>query len=110
MSRKECAAASYDGTVCAESLEETVKNFDKNVLSEMRRIDLRSLASFTAAKRPLGAVGELLSSRKVSYVSADSFEQNRNGWTALPAPPTVTVDLRGNKPRYVEIYIRYRSH
>lgn len=98
MNRKESAAALYDATVCTDSLEETLKNFDKDVLNEMRRIDLRSLASFNGARRPLK---ELLSSRKVSYVSAESFEQNKNGWTHLPATPTVTVDLRGNRTRSV---------
>ncbi|XP_063835628.1 ATP-dependent zinc metalloprotease YME1L [Ostrinia nubilalis] len=100
VTRKEGAASSYDATLCSQSLEETLKNFDKDVLNEMRRIDVRSLASLTGARRPLACARELTSTRKVSYVSAQSFDQNKNGWCAANSPPTVTVDIRGNKTRF----------
>ncbi|CAH0761468.1 unnamed protein product [Diatraea saccharalis] len=95
--RKENAASLYDATLCSESLEEALRNFDKNDLAEMRKIDLRSLASFSkAAKKPLNSITDLQSVKKVSFISAETFDKNKNGWTALStATPTVTVDLRG---------------
>lgn len=89
----------YDATLCSQSLEETLKNFDKDVLNEMRRIDVRSLASLTGGRRSLASARELQSSRKVSYISAQSFDQNKNGWSPANALPTVTIDMRGSKTR-----------
>ncbi|XP_026742420.1 ATP-dependent zinc metalloprotease YME1 homolog isoform X3 [Trichoplusia ni] len=90
---KEGLFATYDATICQESLEESLRNFDKNVLSEMKTIDLRTLA--TRAWRP--AARDLASVRKVSHISADSFEKNKNGWTDMP---TVTVDVRSKNTRF----------
>ncbi|CAD0206711.1 unnamed protein product [Chrysodeixis includens] len=90
---KEGLFATYDATLCQESLEESLRNFDKNVLSEMRTIDLRTLA--TRACRP--ASRDLASVRKVSHISADSFEKNKNGWSELP---TVTVDVGAKNTRF----------
>ncbi|KAL4710366.1 hypothetical protein ACJJTC_003763 [Scirpophaga incertulas] len=109
--RKEFAAIAYDATLCTASLDETIKNFDKNVLAEMRRVDLRSLTSLNgASKKSLNYAKELLSAKKVSYVSSESFECNKNGW--LANVPTVTVDLRRNVPRlsFTDNFIGLLTH
>ncbi|CAB3223074.1 unnamed protein product [Arctia plantaginis] len=84
---KEASCTVYDATICPESLQQTIKNFDKNVISEMKSIELRGLS---IPARRLPRLRELCSSRKVSHVSAATFDENKNGWT--PAP-TVAVDL-----------------
>ncbi|XP_047038183.1 ATP-dependent zinc metalloprotease YME1L [Helicoverpa zea] len=85
-------SVAHDAIVCQESLEETIRNFDKNVLSEMKTIEFRTLA--TRACRP--RLRDMASARKVSHISADSFEQNKNGWQHVPA---VTVDFTGKRTR-----------
>ncbi|CAD0251388.1 unnamed protein product [Spodoptera exigua] len=90
---QESSAAVYDAIICKESLEETIRNFDKNVLSEMRTLELRTLASKAYHPR----LRELASSRKVSHVSADTFDKNKNGWSQLP---TVTVHLSKKNTRF----------
>ncbi|XP_048487044.1 ATP-dependent zinc metalloprotease YME1L isoform X2 [Plutella xylostella] len=77
--------ASYDATICQESLSECLRNFEKDVLKEMRQVDLRAVTLSRA--RPSG----LTSAKKVSFISEDSFEKNKNGWSSTP---TVTVDVR----------------
>lgn len=81
--------APYDATICTESFYEALKNFDKNALLDLRSFDMRSLAPF--ARSP--SISEIGSSKKVTHISAFTFEQNKNGWAALA--PTVTVDLPG---------------
>lgn len=89
------AAASHEAAICRESLDESLRNFDKNVLTEMRAIDLRSLVALPAAsRRPLSR--HVSSVRKVSYLSSESFDKNKNGWTETP---TVTVDFRKKNTR-----------
>ncbi|XP_028042980.1 ATP-dependent zinc metalloprotease YME1 homolog isoform X1 [Bombyx mandarina] len=95
---KESASAACETQVCRESLEECLKNFDKNVLAEMRSVDLRSLATIAASsRRSLNDFGGVTSCRKVSYTSSESFEKNRNGWSDTPS---VTVELRGKNTRF----------
>ncbi|XP_063631744.1 ATP-dependent zinc metalloprotease YME1L-like [Cydia splendana] len=81
--RKESAALTYDATICKESFEEAIKNLDKDVLVELKKVDIRSLASSPRVSRD---TERCLSPRKISYVSADSFEKNKNGWSAQPPP------------------------
>lgn len=88
------AVTAYDATVCSKSLEEALKNFDKNVLSEMRNVYNRAL-SMPVRRKPI-TQDWLLSPRKVSYVSAESFDRNKNGWTERPS---VVVELN-KKQRY----------
>ncbi|KAJ8707282.1 hypothetical protein PYW08_011416 [Mythimna loreyi] len=90
---QESSAAVYDAIVCQESLEEAIKNFDKNVFGEMKSIQLRTLAT----KHCGPSLRDLASVRKVSYISSDSFETNKNGWAKLP---TVTVDFTGRNTRF----------
>ncbi|CAH0404383.1 unnamed protein product [Chilo suppressalis] len=80
----------------SESLEEAVRNFDKNDLAEMRKVDLRSLATLSkATRRSLNFSKEFQSAKKVSFISAETFDKNKNGWTPQSSTtPTVTVDLR----------------
>lgn len=97
MRGKEGSAAAREATICRESLDESLRNFDRNVLAEMRAIDLRSLVALPAAsRRPLGRLSELASARKVSYLSSESFEKNKSGWIETP---TVTVDFRKKNTR-----------
>ncbi|KOB67793.1 putative cell division protease ftsh, partial [Operophtera brumata] len=87
---KEGSAAGHDATICRDSFDESLRNFDKNVLAEMRAIDLRSLVALSASSwRPLNRLTELSSARRVSYVSSESFDKNKKGWTETP---TVTVE------------------
>uniref|UniRef100_A0A2A4J0X8 Uncharacterized protein n=1 Tax=Heliothis virescens TaxID=7102 RepID=A0A2A4J0X8_HELVI len=58
----------------------------------MRTIEFRALA--TRAVQP--RLRDLASCRKVSHISAHTFEQNKNGW---PHVPTVTVDFTGKRTR-----------
>lgn len=89
---KEGTATAGDRIICQNSLEESLKNFDKDVLETMRGIDLKTIVALSAAYRnPLHGVTDQISTRKVSYISSDSFEKNKKGWTEND---TVTVDLR----------------
>ncbi|RVE42680.1 hypothetical protein evm_012668 [Chilo suppressalis] len=99
--RKENATSLYDATLCSESLEEAVRNFDKNDLAEMRKVDLRSLATLSkATRRSLNFSKEFQSAKKVSFISAETFDKNKNGWTPQSSTtPTVTVDLRRHNTR-----------
>ncbi|KAM3955768.1 LOW QUALITY PROTEIN: ATP-dependent zinc metalloprotease YME1L [Aphomia sociella] len=81
-----------DGNYCKDSFDEALRNFDQHVLAEMRKVDLRSVSALTRNPRLD------LSSRKISYISSESFEKNKNGWVA--ETPTVTVDLRRKDPRF----------
>ncbi|XP_022119018.1 ATP-dependent zinc metalloprotease YME1L isoform X2 [Pieris rapae] len=83
--------ATYDATICHESFQEALKNFDKNALRDLRSFDARSLGPLTKSL----SIGKITSSKKVSHISGFTFDQNKNGWAALA--PTVTVDLRGRK-------------
>ncbi|XP_050359031.1 ATP-dependent zinc metalloprotease YME1L isoform X1 [Nymphalis io] len=95
---KESAAVLCDATVCSDSFEEAVRHFDKNVLAEMCKIDVRSAVSIAgAAKASVRDIPNLKSVRKISHISETSFDKNKNGW--LPTP-TVTVDLRGKKTKF----------
>ncbi|XP_048001896.1 ATP-dependent zinc metalloprotease YME1L isoform X3 [Leguminivora glycinivorella] len=76
--RKESAALTYDATICKESFQEAIKNLDKDVLVELKKVDIRSLASSPRMSRD---AERCLSPRKISHVSADSFEKNKNGWS-----------------------------
>lgn len=71
----------YDATICKESFQEAIKNLDKDVLVELKKVDIRSLASSPRFSRD---AERCLSPRKISHVSADSFEKNKNGWSAQP--------------------------
>ncbi|XP_052754358.1 ATP-dependent zinc metalloprotease YME1L [Galleria mellonella] len=82
-----------DVNYCKESFEEALRNFDQHALAEMRKVDVRSLTGL--ARKPILD----LSSRKISYISSDSFEKNKNGWSDL-STPTVTVDLRRRDTRF----------
>ncbi|XP_045508266.1 ATP-dependent zinc metalloprotease YME1L isoform X2 [Colias croceus] len=95
---KQITAAVYDANICQESFQEALRNFDKNVLDNMRNIDARSVASFPRFKSPLQDIISVGSAKKVSHISASSFEQNKNGW--LDLTPTVTVDLRGKNTKF----------
>ncbi|OWR53429.1 hypothetical protein KGM_214561 [Danaus plexippus plexippus] len=90
--RKEATTAPYNASICPESFDEALRHFDKNVLTEMRNIDLRYVTSLAgSSSNIMRNVAGLASSKKVSFVSTDSFEKNKNGWVATP---TITVDLR----------------
>ncbi|CAG5005627.1 unnamed protein product [Parnassius apollo] len=94
----EATTGFYNATLCPESFNETLNNIDKNVLIEMRNIDLRSLRTIAGpCKSPLN---NLSSVKKISYMSGDSFEKNKNGWIDMSSTPTVTVDLRNKHPRF----------
>ncbi|KAJ0170374.1 hypothetical protein K1T71_014302 [Dendrolimus kikuchii] len=94
---KEASSGAENTYICRESLEECLRNFDKDALTEMRKVDVRAVATCSGlAKRPLRLLSDITSSRKVSYVSSDSFMKNKNGWET----PTVTVDLRGRDTRF----------
>ncbi|XP_073964760.1 ATP-dependent zinc metalloprotease YME1L-like isoform X2 [Choristoneura fumiferana] len=86
--RKDAAAVVNDATICKESFAEAIRNLDKNVMIEMRRVDIRSLKTFAGASRLKDC---LTSARKVSHVSSESFEQNKNGWSS---PNTTTIQRR----------------
>ncbi|CAG9573608.1 unnamed protein product [Danaus chrysippus] len=90
--RKEGTTAPYNASICPESFDEALRHFDKNVLTEMRNIDLRYVTSIAGSSRNiLRNIAGVASSKKVSFVSTDSFEKNKNGWVTTP---TITVDLR----------------
>ncbi|XP_013175647.1 PREDICTED: ATP-dependent zinc metalloprotease YME1 homolog, partial [Papilio xuthus] len=96
----EAAPGFYKATLCPESLEEAVNNFDINVLKDMGKINLRSLRTVsTPCKNSVKSVVQLSSAKKVSHISGESFEKNKNGWTNVPHVPTLTVDFRGKSPR-----------
>ncbi|XP_049882608.1 ATP-dependent zinc metalloprotease YME1L isoform X2 [Pectinophora gossypiella] len=97
---KESSTALCNATLYPESLEEALRNFDKNDLLELRRSDVRSLSTVAGAHRePLRSLTDLTSARKVSYISADSFEKNKNGWSPS-AHPTLYVNMRRKNTRY----------
>lgn len=83
----------HDAT-CRESLEEALRNLDKNVLEEMRSVGVRSVGAL-APRRP---VLPDLSPRRVSYVSSESFEANKRGWAAATVPDII-VNIEGRKTR-----------
>ncbi|XP_034838551.1 ATP-dependent zinc metalloprotease YME1L isoform X2 [Maniola hyperantus] len=94
---KEGSTAAYDATICLDSLEESLRHFDKNALAEMRNIDVRSVVTLAGSSR--SAIRQLptpKSAKKVSYISTDSFEKNKNGWLESPS---VTVDFGGKNTR-----------
>ncbi|CAH0717037.1 unnamed protein product, partial [Brenthis ino] len=94
---KESSAVIYDATICPESFEEAVRHFDKNVIAEMCKIDVRSVTSLAGtSKAILQDIPNLNSVKKVSHISSNSFELNKNGWST----PTVTVDLRGKHTKF----------
>ncbi|CAH2269149.1 ATP-dependent zinc metalloprotease YME1L isoform X2 [Pararge aegeria] len=94
---KEGAAALYDASICPESFEEALHHLDKNAVAEMRNIDVRSVAALAATSRSaLTQVPTLQSAKKVSYISSNSFEKNKNGWLDSPA---ITVDFGSRNPR-----------
>ncbi|XP_068621741.1 ATP-dependent zinc metalloprotease YME1L isoform X2 [Battus philenor] len=98
---KEATTGYYKATLCSESLEESLNNFDKNVLKEMGNINLKSLRTITGpCKSPLKSLTQLSSAKKISYVSGDSFEKNKNGWSDKSHTPSVTIDLRGKNPKF----------
>ncbi|XP_075988541.1 ATP-dependent zinc metalloprotease YME1L [Anticarsia gemmatalis] len=84
---KEGSSTCYDATICPESLEQTLRNFDKNVLSEMRNIEVRALC---LPGRRAARLRDVASARKVSHVSARSFDDNKRGWADLH---TLTLDI-----------------
>lgn len=93
---KESSVFLYDATICPESLDEAVRHLDKNAVAEMCKIDVRSIASLAGtSKAVLRDIHNLNSVRKISHISSNSFEQNKNGWST----PTVTVDLRNKHPK-----------
>lgn len=95
--RKETPASLYDATICPESLTESLRNFNQNALTEMQRIDVRSLSKVAGTSRKvLRSLTDRASVKKVSYVSSESFELNKNGWSPVP---TVTVDLGAKRTR-----------
>lgn len=93
---KECSSGTENTYFCRESFEECLRNFDKDALSEMRKLDVRSVATCSGlATRPRKLLTDIPSSKKVSYISSDSFITNKNGWET----PTVTVDFRRRDTR-----------
>ncbi|CAK1548783.1 unnamed protein product [Leptosia nina] len=91
--------STYDATICQESFQEALKNFDKIALLEMRSFDARSPASFVRSP----SFRDIGSSKKISHISAFTFEQNKNGWGARD--PIVTADLSGKKFTFSENFI-----
>ncbi|XP_053621435.1 ATP-dependent zinc metalloprotease YME1L isoform X2 [Plodia interpunctella] len=97
--QKERSLASREAIICKESCEEALRNVDKNVLAEMRRVDLRSLALLSAPRQSTSAISVLSGScKKISYISEDTFEKNKNGWSQR-STPTVSVEIGGRKTR-----------
>lgn len=95
---KESAGVLTDATICSDSFDEALRHFDKNVLAEMCKIDVRSAVSIAgASKAGFRDVPNLKSARKVSHISQSSFEKNKNGWLQAPM---VTVDFRGNNAKF----------
>ncbi|KAI5643737.1 peptidase family m41 domain-containing protein [Phthorimaea operculella] len=107
---KESCTSVCDVTFCPESVEEVLRNFDKDELAALSKIDVRSLSTTVGLKKePLRSLTDLTSSRKVSYISSDSFESNKNGWTTAPS---LSVDFRSRTARFPELFISAlaRSH
>lgn len=95
---KESAGVLSDATICSDSFDEALRHFDKNVLAEMCKIDVRSAVSIAgASKAGFRDLPNLKSARKVSHISQSSFEKNKNGWLQAPM---VTVDFRGNNAKF----------
>lgn len=84
----------HDAILCKESFYEALKNFDKNV---MKNVDVRTLGPIAGTRSSLRPMKCLNSVKTVSYISANSFELNKNGinWNTY-AYPTVTLDFGGN--------------
>ncbi|KAJ2938398.1 hypothetical protein O0L34_g13322 [Tuta absoluta] len=107
---KESCTSVCDISFCPESVEEVLRNFDKDELALLSKIDVRSLSTTVGLKKePLRSLTDLTSSRKVSYISSNSFENNKNGWTT--APP-LKIDVRGRTQRFPELFMSAlaRSH
>lgn len=99
---KESSSAALDSAICRESLDECFLNFDKDVLAEMRNIDLKRIVALKAgSRRPLQGLGGLTSAKKVSYISSESFEKNKNGWDGS----TVIVDVGKKTTRLVRFIV-----
>lgn len=83
-----------DAAVCSTSQLEALRNFDTNVLAEMRKVDIKRLSPSISPRSGL-------STKKVSHVSTGSFLLNKNGlnWKQK-VHPTVTVDFRCKTPRF----------
>ncbi|XP_041986742.1 ATP-dependent zinc metalloprotease YME1L isoform X2 [Aricia agestis] len=96
---KESAGASHSPAACPESFEEALRNIDKNVATEMRNINVKSLVPSMRTPKSFNNILESTSSKKVSYVSSASFDQNKRGWTHSRSP-TVTVDLSGKNGKF----------
>lgn len=110
MKRKESATASHDAIICQESLTECIRNFEKNALAEMRAMDVRALARFAGPGCPSKTLPACLrSAKKVSYISADSFETNKNGWSPQSNTPAFIVEFRrqgGLKDKFSRLFSR----
>lgn len=90
---KESVTSLYDATICSESFEEAIRHLDRNSLDEMRSIDVRSVISLPGNSRSaVHQLPSLQSSKKVSYISSNSFENNKNGWIESPL---ATLDFGG---------------
>lgn len=94
------ASSAYDAIICNESLVESLKNFDKNVLMDMKRVDIRSLGPVIGPHGQLRNVPTLNSVKKVSYISENSFELNKNGVYWNSRQPSFTIDCRSGKPDF----------
>ncbi|CAH2056616.1 unnamed protein product, partial [Iphiclides podalirius] len=88
----EASAGSNNVSLCPESLNETLNNFDKNVLVEMRNTNLRSLRGFAApCKSPLRNSVLLSSTKKVR-----NFKTERSITADLKRNPNLINRLRLN--------------
>lgn len=99
---KESAGVAYTSPLCLESLEECLRNFDINELSELRKIDVRVLSTVAGSyKEPLRSLTDLTSSRKVSYISAESFEENKHGCpNTSNSAPKIYINLHKKNTRF----------
>lgn len=99
---KESTGVTYTSSLCLESLEESLRNFDNNELSELRKIDVRVLSTVAGSYRePLRSLTDLTSSRKVSHISAQSFEKNKNGCpNSTNTTPTIFINLHKRNTRF----------
>lgn len=88
---KEATGIVADVTICRESFDECLRNFDRSGLADMRSVNVRSLAMLAGASHSPFTLEGLTSCRKISYVSSESFEKNKNGWVKAP---TATADMR----------------
>ncbi|VVC97324.1 unnamed protein product [Leptidea sinapis] len=95
---KNSAITTNDAIICKESFEEAFKNFDKNVLFDMQNVEARSVASFPRTPKPNFVLPG--SSKRVSYISGRSFDENKNGFAQVSLLPSVTVELYGRKTKF----------